>query len=293
MSEGTFRPNGFPSYLSFEEGPDYGAPNSLAGRKMDTNASIFNSTFNRAVGGWGLPPPEIEDGTDGDVGQSEAEIVQKIYLKARGPCHQFEFFFTREPTHVQRSSYGQINHIPYEAMTLHEMRNIFNGAGSTSSIKSIVDMYNPMGFFFAHVEDRLKNQTGMDVAYTCGGLCDVMNIWQVPIVPGMKLYIILMVVDGINKIVPYASLSHPFHDPNLAKHIDSTRRDMAWIDIGTVCVASNQPPIMSAPATYVHEPGSFKPLSGTHTISDTTDPTKVLHNILRVNVDMLRWEYFA
>ena len=291
MSESTFRPNGFPSYLTFEEGPDYGAPSSLAGRKMDSNATIFNSTFNRAVGGWGLPPPEIEDGTDGDVGQSEAEIVQKIYLKARGPCHQFEFFFTKKPSHVQRSSYGQINHIPYEAMTLHEMRNVFsvNEQWAGSSIQAIIDTYNPMGFFFAHVEDRLKNQSGMEVAYTCGGLCDVMNVWQVPIVPGMKVYIIIMKVDGKNTIIPYASLKHPFQDEQLAKQMT----EAAIIDIGTVCVASNQPPIMSAPAAYVHQPGTFKPLPGTHTISDTTDPAKVLHNILRVNVDMLRWEYFS
>ena len=170
-----FRPDSFPSFLTFEEGPDYDGPSTLAGRKMDPPAAIFNRTFNSAVNGWGLPPPQIEDGNDGDVGQSEAEIVQKVYLKARGPCQQFEMFFTAQPLHSQRNSYGQANRIPYEGLTLNEMQMRLVGAdgdmfvdggapvawdSSRLSIERIVKKYNPMGFFFRLCGRSCKKPVG-------------------------------------------------------------------------------------------------------------------------------------
>jgi hypothetical protein len=325
-----FRPDSFPSFLTFEEGPEYDAPSSLAGREIEPPAALFNRAFNSAVGGWGLPPPEIEDGTDGDVGQSEAEIVQQIYLKPRAPCQQFEMFFTAAPLFTKRNVYGQTNRVPYEGLTLNEIQQFFidtNPNPATQfeyvddspnhnvrrehwnaealSIAQIVRRYNPTGFFFAYVEDRLKNQSGMDVAYTCGSLCDILNVWHVPIVPGMQLYIVLMWVceqtaaaTPRKMFVPFASLGRPEEDPALMRCIannssfgDRAKTEFAVIDIGTVCVASNQPPQMLPGHAFVGTAGSLVPTHKTSSMSMTTDPVQIKHNILRVNVNMLRWEY--
>lgn len=317
-----FRPDSFPSFLTFEEGPDFDGPPTLAGQKIDPPATIFNGTFNQAVGKWGLPPPEIEDGLDGDVGQSDAEIVQQVYLKARGVCQQFEMFFTAQPLHTHRNAYGQANRVPYESLTLNELqlrlidgstasdKNFFDSVHKTGvsfhdnglHISNIVRKYNPMGFFFAYVEDRMKNQTGMEVAYTCGSLCDIVNIWHVPIVPGMQLYLILMWVpdsSGTTRkmLVPYAGLGRPEEDVHIQKVIATNalaHKEYAVIDIGTVCVASNEPAQMNPGYSFVCQAGP------TDLVPDyqlpnkrmTTDPVQIKHNILRVNVNMLQWKYY-
>lgn len=329
-----FRPDSFPSFLTFEEGPEYDGPAKLAGRKMDTPAVIFNRTFNSAVGRWGLPPPQIEEGEDGDIGQSDAEIVQNVYLKPRGPCQQFEMFFTAAPLYTQRNTYGQMNRVPYEGMTLNEMQQHLVGdtnaqfelapklghgpirkSWADAEISEIVHKYNPMGFFFAYVEDRMKNQSGMDVAYTCGSLCDILNVWHVPIVPGMRLYIVLMWVTADATVkprkmfVPFASLGRPENDPAF-RHVLKLAYDYgvahtvagknpyseyAVIDIGTVCVSSNQPAQMLPGHSFVSvaAPQPVIPAYSTSSLTMTTDPVQIKNNILRVNVEMLQWVYYA
>ena len=295
-------------------GPDTSSmdiPSSLSNVGMETPANLFNENFNEGMGLWkkNLPQPTIfdsyEDAGLDETAQSNNEIVQKVLLRASDDdFHQFEFFFVNANAAAHdRNDYSFRNFSPMEATTLHQMQQIMQ-ANPGVTVKNIVETFRPLGFFFTYVEKTMTRESKL-VAYTLGGLCDVLNVWHVPTVPGTRLYFVLYKNGTKCQIVPYAGLHHP-----LEKNLDPAK-DHPWnmngytggvaiIDVGIVCANSGRPIQQEKNHNYLVEASNINVPSTTlpnriGSGSMATDPTipQVQGNILRVKLNAIYWQYFA
>ena len=264
---------------------------SLSNVKMETPISVFNDTYSRGMKVWDryLPVAETFDVPEGsnETSQSLPIIVQKIFLAPRpkksGDYYQHELFFVKSPSSTVRSHYSSINQQPMEAITMSE----FEDKVKTTNLEKMVQDYNPMGFIFNYVEASDQSQ---QIAYACGGLVDILNIWHVTLIPGMKLYIVAY-IEGISpiKIIPVASLNNPI---SIEPFKNSPEK--AILEIGTLCTINARPPLQSFP-DFLRDVDGKKPTTRVSDISNTCKATisHVQGNILRVNLSHLRWQFFS
>jgi hypothetical protein len=271
---------------------------SLSNVKMETPISVFNDTYSTGMQVWEkyLPAAESFDVPEGsnETSQSLPIIVQKIFLSPRlrntGDYNQHEFFFVSHESISTRAHYSSQNLVPVNAVLLSEFQQKIMGVNTTNVIKT----YHPMGFIFNYVEVTDQSQ---QIAYACGGLADVLNIWHVPLVPGMKLYIMVyrdLFDEPKTTMVPVASLYPPleiefFHD----NYIKGTINEIAILEIGVLCTANARPPLQNS--NYFLRDGNDRPTTQLHSIANTCKATlsQVQGNILRVKLSHMKWEYFA
>lgn len=271
---------------------------SLSNVKMETPISVFNDTYSRGMKVWDryLPVAETFDVPEGsnETSQSLPIIVQKIFLAPRpkksGDYYQHELFFVKSPSSTVRSHYSSINQQPMEAITMSEFQEKVSGL----RIEQMVKSYNPMGFIFNYVEASDQSQ---QIAYACGGLVDILNIWHVTLIPGMKLYIVAYEDTTVglgstlreNKIIPVASLNNP-----ITMEPFKSSPEKAILEIGTLCTINARPPLQSFP-DFLRDVDGKKPTTRVSDISNTCKATisHVQGNILRVNLSHLRWQFFS
>ena len=273
---------------------------SLSNVKMETPISVFNDTYSTGMQVWEkyLPAAETFDVPEGsnETSQSLPIIVQKIFLSPRlrntGDYNQHEFFFVMHETTSTRAHYSSQNLVPVKAVLLSDFQQEITNKKTTDVIKN----YYPMGFIFNYVEVTDQSQ---QIAYACGGLADVLNIWHVALVPGMKLYI-MVYRDYFDKknlktiMVPVASLYPPLEIPFFREnYINENIKEIAILEIGVLCTANARPPLQNSP--YFLQDGNAKPTTQLHSIANTCKATlsQVQGNILRVKLSHMKWEYFA
>lgn len=274
-------------------------PSTISNVSMESPPSLFNRTFDSAMSSWGLPQPEIfdseMDGNLDETAQSQNEIVQKILLCPTSTAKyysQHEFFFVGTNSAAIKS-YSHSKLAPQEALTLHDTRNpaFFT---KCKSVKDLVQKYRPAGSFFNYVEIGAHNKSSTLVAYSIGGLCDILNVWHVPIVPGMQLYFVAYEKHNKVLIIPYAGNTHPLQDSKHDWNKDSS--DVAIVDVGIVCAGNSRPPLQTHNPNYVvslkKEENNIPALEINS--QDTTDPSNphVKGNILRIRMSCLQWQFF-
>ena len=293
-------------------GPDTSSmdiPSSLSNVGMETPANLFNENFNEGMGLWkkNLPQPTIfdsyEDAGLDETAQSNNEIVQKVLLRASVvDFHQFEFFFVDANAAAHdRNDYSFRNFFPMKATTLYQMQQKIQ-ADTSQTVEHIVKNLRPLGFFFTYVERSMTRESKL-VAYTLGGLCDVLNVWHVPTVPGTRLYFVLYKNDTNCQIVPYAGLHHPLEKSGgTAKehpwNMNGYNGGVAIIDVGIVCANSGRPIQQEKNHNYLVDAALEPSMTLPNRIgpgSMATDPTipQVQGNILRVKLNAIYWQYFA
>lgn len=273
-------------------------PSTISNVPMGSPPSLFNKTFDSAMSSWGLPEPEIFDSEmDGyldETAQSQNEIVQKILLcpTPTAKCYsQHEFFFIGINASSSIKSYSHSKLSPQEALTLHDTRK---PSFKCNSVKDLVQKYRPAGSFFNYVEIGAHNKSSTLVAYSIGGLCDILNVWHVPIVPGIQLYFVAYEKHNKVLIIPYAGNTHPLQDSRHEWNKES--RDIAIVDVGIVCAGNSRPPLQTHNPNYVaslEKDKCFIPITEIHS-QDTTDPNNqhVRGNILRIRMSCLQWQFF-
>jgi len=298
-----FQP-GNPFPIAYGSEAAISAPTSfIPGISMETAPELFNENYRAGMGLWNenLPQPEIydsfEDAGLDETAQSQNEIVQKILLKPQTkPFHQHEFFFVvNKNSALNRSHYSYAGRVPCEALTLHDMRV----KAKSLSVRDLVQDYLPVGVFFTFVDTHAERNQSNLVAYSLGGLCDILNVWHVCVIPGSRLFFVAFKNDDDQvQIVPYAGLYHPLEEKN--DH-PWNGEEVAIIDVGVVCAGNSRPPQQLLHANYLVKktkagvlyPDDHLP-SGLGGAPDATNPEipQVQGNILRVKLNALQWTYF-
>lgn len=295
----------------------FSPPSSLSEVKMETNAPLFNKTFEDGMDLWtkNLPNPTIYDSNNepgmDETAQSQNEIVQKVliipYNTSRKSFEQHDFFFIdNSQTNTMRAFYSSQNRYPYKALTLNDMQK--DTSLNSYSIEELVKRFNPMGTIFNYVSFEEQKTSSKLIAYSLGGLCDILNLWHVTVIPGIILYFVAYKNNTNLSIVPYAGLTHPMikshqNDP-MAK---PSQKEYPWqsekvtevaiINVGTVCAGNNRQPLQLKGLPYLVDSKGFpvknSMLFGTGEI-DPTNPTcpQVCGNILRIRMSCLQWEYY-
>lgn len=287
------------------EAPISAPSNLIPGLAMESPAELYNDNYRAGMGTWNdnLPAPEIydsfEDSGLDETAQSQNEIVQKILLKPQAkPFHQHEFFFVSNKTSaMNRSHYSYAGRVPCEAVTLHDLRYKVKSA---HTIQQLVKEYLPVGFFFTFVDSHTERNQSNLVAYTLGGLCDVLNVWHVCVIPGSRLFFVAFLnADNNVQIVPYAGLHHPLENRQHPWNQAST--DVAILDVGVVCAGNSRPPQQLLHANYLVKKDTSGKLypsdnlpSGMGGAPDATNPEipQVQGNILRVKLNALQWQFY-
>ena len=294
-------------------------PSSLSTVGMETHANLFNGNFDKGMALWNknLPTPTIfdsyEDAGLDETAQSNNEIVQKVLLRADSSTdfNQFEFFFVDANAAAHdRNDYSFRNFSPMQATTLDQMQIRLKGITTSPTVADVVKKYRPLGFFFTFVEKSMTKESKL-VAYTLGGLCDVLNVWHVPTVPGTRLYFVLYMNGAKCQIVPYAGLNHPLEKQPSNKHpwnVLGYTDGVAIIDVGIVCANSGRPIQQEKNHNYLVDATSTAVPGATSTAVPSiylparigqgrrsTDPTtpQIQGNILRVKLNAIYWQYFA
>lgn len=263
-------------------------PRKISKMEVESPVNLFNKNYRSGMNLWDshLPKYDVSDSTE--TAQSQVEIVQKILaLPCKGAYkkvfEQGELLFVDKTagTTPVRSNFTDTRMTPNTVKTLHEFSDITKD--EKTLLKKFQNDYNPLGFSFVYV-DRLDPQykyTSQMVSYTCGGLCDVLNVWNVTIAPGMNLFLVVQVnladLEKI-KIVPYAGLKHPRDEP---KAVWNRAGEFLCLDIGTVCATNSR--------RALYEDSYNK-----NTTNADLDPRQahITGNMLRVKVNPLQWEYF-
>jgi hypothetical protein len=221
-------------------------PRKISKMEVESPVNLFNKNYRSGMNLWDshLPKYDVSDSTE--TAQSQVEIVQKILAlpcKNEYKCvfEQGELLFVDKTagTTPVRSNFTDTRMTPNTVKTLHEFSNITKDRGTP--LKKFQNQYNPLGFSFVYV-DRLDPQykyTSQMVSYTCGGLCDVLNVWNVNLAPGMNLFLVVQVATDPTKIkiVPYAGLKHPRDEP---KADWNDAGEFLCLDIGTVCATNSR-----------------------------------------------------
>lgn len=262
-------------------------PRKISKMEVESPVNLFNKNYRSGMNLWDshLPKYDVSDSTE--TAQSQVEIVQKILaLPCKGEYksvfEQGELLFVDKTagTTPVRSNFTDTRMTPNTVKTLHGFSNIT--INMRILLKKFQNDYNPLGFSFVYVDrsDPQYKYTSQMVSYTCGGLCDVLNVWNVNLAPGMNLFLVVQVDpddDKKIKIVPYAGLKHPRDEPD-AKWNDGG--EFLCLDIGTVCATN------SRRALYED--------SYNQKTSVNLDPRQahITGNMLRVKVNPLQWEYF-
>jgi hypothetical protein len=303
---------------------------SLSHVAMSTPANLFNSNFNQGMSLWNsnLPPPQIYDSFNNsnldETAQSQNEIVQKVLLRVPSAgdqafYEQFEFFFIRNDTlSSNRNHYSSQTRYPYTAVTLCDLRkNLKKTAAKqqityqqSTPVKAMVDSHNPMGVFFTYVDTTMgpPNESKL-VAYAIGGLCDILNVWHVQIIPGMTLYFVAYKPrdEPYVEIIPYAGISGPLrYDSQKVAHEWKDAEEIAILNVGIVCACNSRPPLQTVHPNYLvtskqkASDGSSGKVPATEFITSTgsIDPTQanrphVQGNVLRIRMSCLQWEYYS
>lgn len=264
-------------------------PRKISKMEVESPVNLFNKNYRSGMNLWDshLPKYDVSDSTE--TAQSQVEIVQKILAlpckdESKTVFEQGELLFvdkTAGKTPV-RSNFTDTRMTPNTVKTLHKFSDITKAVGI--DLETFQNDYNPLGFSFVYV-DRLDPQykyTSQMVSYTCGGLCDVLNVWNVNLAPGMNLFLVVQVDPDHPtkiKIVPYAGLKHPRDEPNAAWIKPGEK--FLCLDIGTVCATNSR--------RALYEDSYSK-----NTTSVNLDPRQahITGNMLRVKVNPLQWEYF-
>ena len=303
--------NGFSNGVQHEV---FSPPSSLSGISMETNAPLFNDNYTDGMSTWtkNLPNPTAYDSNNepgmDETAQSQNEIVQKVLIVPTGSRKSFEqhdFFFINNTTqNTTRAYYSSQSRYPYKALTLKDMR--IDHEIRWMTIKELVEKYNPMGAMFNYVAFEEQKTASKLVAYSLGGLSDVLNVWHVTIVPGTTLYFVAY-KDNEDKtcIIPYAGLRHPM---DKTSRTDSTTQishpwtnhateTVAVLEVGIVCAGNSRQPLQLKNYPYLTNVDN-NPICGTMDSAsgniDPTDPTciQVRGNILRIRMSCLQWQLF-
>lgn len=291
----------------------FSTPMSLSEIGMEKNAELFNSSYTEGMSTWtnNMPAPTIYDSNNepgmDETAQSQNEIVQKVLLIHNPDISSYEqhdfFFIKNADVSTTRAYYSSQSRYPYEAKTLSELR----ACCKDLAIEKLVQTYNPMGSFFNYVSFADGQKSSKLVAYSLGGLSDILNLWHVPIMPGMTLYFVAYKNDkGNTCIVPYAGRKHPMdkslnHADAKCTHpwIDKESGNVAIIEVGVVCAGNSRQPLQLTNPNYLCEVGNItKPVTDTIVLSGgEVDPTsakipQVRGNILRIKMSCLQWQMF-
>lgn len=290
------------------DGYDMPIPISLSEVPMSSAPNLFNGNFDAGMSLWkqNLPQTTLYDSTyDGGIdetAQSQNEIVQKVLLAPSTNSksyQQSEFFFVeRKTSTTSRAHYSSQSQYPCTAKTLYELKSHLGSI----SVKDLVSKYQPMGCFFTYVEKgELNGNYSKLVAYTCGGLCDIQNVWHVKLVPGMKLFIVAYQKGSYTSstekthIIAYAGMDSPMENKH---HIwNQEKHAVAIIEIGILCVGNSRPAQQTINRNYlVDSTGAptqmFTGLSAKQ--MDPFDPTTTMtqNNILRIRMSALQWQTY-
>ena len=292
----------------------FSTPMSLSEIGMEKNAELFNSSYTEGMSTWtnNMPAPTIYDSNNepgmDETAQSQNEIVQKVLLIHNPDISSYEqhdfFFIKNADVSTTRAYYSSQSRYPYTAKTLSELRAYCKT--TPMSIRELVQTYNPMGSFFNYVSFADGQKSSKLVAYSLGGLSDILNLWHVPIMPGMTLYFVAY-TEGIHTyIVPYAGRKHPMdaslnHADAKCTHpwIGKEKESVAIIEVGVVCAGNSRQPLQLTNPNYLCEVGNItKPVTDTIVLSGgEVDPTsakipQVRGNILRIKMSCLQWQMF-
>lgn len=271
----------------------FALPDQLSHVPMGREPTLLNGTYQEAMQGWHLPAPEIfdsmEDGGLDETAQSQNEIVQKSFIFPKSSdLQQHELLFAKKNDKAIRNFYTNRDHAPSEVDSLTDLMRIICGkdkAGNDYTVKNIVEIYNPLGACFNFVGKSAAAQT---IAYACGGLVDILNMWQTHLLPGMGLFLVLHRVPGMTnlQITPYANLCHPKEDTAFMTLIKSEQYSFAVLNVGILCVGNGRHFLQGGPYLTDHDK---KPRDCTH--FDSTKPL-IQGNVLRVKMNALKWDYF-
>jgi hypothetical protein len=255
---------------------------------MQTNARLLNSNFREGTKLMTEKFPKgaiydsYEDSGLDETAQSQTEIVQKVLVTSHNVFHQHELFFVKKPAHLFRPDYNSSSFTPMDAFTLFRLREEM---ATERDLKKICS-YQPLGFFFNYVAERPQSEL---VAYSMGGLCDILNIWHIPLVPGMKLFLVAFEGEsGTIQIIPFASLFHPLE----YKAEPWSKKEVALLDIGILCVGTSRQPLQVTNYPYLVDANN-SPCNCVPAGFDATNPIYIQGNVLRVRLAALQWQFFT
>lgn len=273
---------------------DIEPPRKILKLNMENPVNLFNANFRSGMQVWdkSLPQYEIVESAQTETSLSQMEITQKILAEPQNGLNRSLKFEQGELLFVCKtiSAPIRINHSdlklrPMQVYTIYDLAKRFQETAESATnndiiMKEILDNL-PLGFSHTYV-DRNDDQfkyTGQLVAYSLGGLCDVLNVWNVPLVHGISLYFILFLTKETLEICPYASLLSPF-EAKSAPWNDEGGKMLAYLEIGVLCANNARRPLHTTPYPLV-------------TTSSNLDPAQasVVGNMLRVNVLPLQWIY--
>ena len=278
-------------FLGDQDQIAFGSLPHVLGLQTETPPNLYNTNFQTGMDVWkrALPMPTLYDSfLDNDMdetAQSQNEIVQKILLTpSKKSFEQHDFFFIKTDVNTTvKAHYSNQSKYPYTAVTLSDLAESLAGP---TTIEKVVTSYTPMGVFFNYVDESTTGRESKIVAYSLGGLSDILNVWHVAICPGMELYFVVY-VNNDNKLclLPYAGLKRPMEDDEMKKLI-KPKTNLAIINVGIVCASNNRVPLSATPNFY--DPN--KALAAKTNLHLDPKSPAVRGNILRIRMSCLKWE---